>query len=128
MESNACFILIRTKHSSNTLLSLVRIFTKQTLVQCSLDLVTSNLVTTCELVTTFQRPFFNLLHKTIRLSDIMQFIDSFLRRPKVSLNQDCTVLLSNVKTNMEILRKPKLCSKNWSDQNKLCRIPCPFFK
>ena len=33
------------------------------LVQCNLDLVTSNLVTI------FQRPFFNLLHKIIRFSD-----------------------------------------------------------
>ena len=30
-------------------------------VQCNLDLVTLNLVTTCDLVTIFQRPFFNLL-------------------------------------------------------------------
>ena len=29
------------------------------LVQCNLDLVTLNLVTTCDLVTIFQRPFFN---------------------------------------------------------------------
>ena len=46
-------------------------------VQCNLDLVTLNLVTTCDLVTIFQRPFFNLLHKIIRFSDIMQFSDSF---------------------------------------------------
>ena len=31
------------------------------LVQCNLDLVTLNLVTTCDLVTILQRPFFNLL-------------------------------------------------------------------
>ena len=37
-------------------------------VQCSLDLVTLNLVTTCDLVTILQRPFFNLLHKIIRFS------------------------------------------------------------
>ena len=46
-------------------------------VQCNLDLVTLNLVTTCDLVTILQRPFFNLLHKIIRFSDIMQFSDSF---------------------------------------------------
>ena len=46
-------------------------------VQCNLDLVTLNLVTTCDLVTIFQRPFFNLLHKIIRFCDIMQFSDSF---------------------------------------------------
>ena len=38
-------------------------------LQCNLDLVTLNLVTTCDLVTIFQRPFFNLLHKIIRFSD-----------------------------------------------------------
>ena len=41
------------------------------LVQCNLDLVTLNLVTTCDLVTILQRLFFNLLHKIIRFSDIM---------------------------------------------------------
>ena len=43
----------------------------------SLDSVTLNLVTTCDLVTIFQRPFFNLPHKIIRFSDIMRFSDSF---------------------------------------------------
>ena len=38
-------------------------------LQCNLDLVTLNLVTTCDLVTILQRPFFNLLHKIIRFSD-----------------------------------------------------------
>ena len=46
-------------------------------VQCNLDLVT-----TCDLVTILQRPFFNLLHKIIRFSDIMQFSDSFWRDHK----------------------------------------------
>ena len=46
-------------------------------VQCNLDLVTLNLVTTCDLVTILQRQLFNLLHKIIRFSDIMQFSDSF---------------------------------------------------
>ena len=32
-QFNVCFIKIRTKHSSNTLLSLVRIFMKQKLVR-----------------------------------------------------------------------------------------------
>ena len=49
--------------------------TKQ--VECNLDLETLNLVTTYDLVTILQRLFFNLLHKTIHLSDIMQFSDSF---------------------------------------------------
>ena len=47
------------------------------ILQCTLDLVTLNLVTTCDLVTIFQRPFFNLLQKIIRFSDIMRFSDSF---------------------------------------------------
>ena len=34
-------------------------------IQCNLDLVTSNVVTTCDLVIILQRPFFNLLHKII---------------------------------------------------------------
>ena len=51
-------------------------------VQCNLDLVTLNLVTTCDLVTIFQRPFFNLLHKLMRFSDIMGFSDSFCRDQK----------------------------------------------
>ena len=34
-------------------------------IQCNLDLVTPYLVTTCDLVTILQRPFFNLLHKII---------------------------------------------------------------
>ena len=46
-------------------------------IQCNLDLVTLNLVTTCDLVTIFQRPFFSLVHKVIRFIDIMQFSDSF---------------------------------------------------
>ena len=46
-------------------------------VQCNLDLVTSNLATTCDLVTILQGPFFNLLHQIFRFSDIMQFSDSF---------------------------------------------------
>ena len=51
-------------------------------IQCNLDLVTLNLVTTCDLVTIFERPFFNLLHKIIRFSDIRQFGDSFCRDQK----------------------------------------------
>jgi hypothetical protein len=52
-------------------------------VQCNLDLVTINLVTinlvtTCDLVSTFERPFFNLIHKNNIFSDIMRFSDSFL--------------------------------------------------
>ena len=60
-------------------------------IQCTLDLVTLNLVGTYDLVTILHRPFFNLLHMIIRFSDNMQFSDSFCR-PNVSLNQDCTVL------------------------------------
>ena len=46
-------------------------------LQCNLNLLTLNLVTTCDLVTIFQGPFLNLLHKIIRLSDILQFSDNF---------------------------------------------------
>ena len=67
------------------------ILTMHCQVQFNLDLVTLHLVTSCDLVTTLQRPIFNLLHKIIKFSDIMQFSDNFLRRPKVSLNRDCTV-------------------------------------
>ena len=47
------------------------------IVQCNLDLVTLNLVTTCDSVTILQRPFINSLHKIIRFSDTMRFSDSF---------------------------------------------------
>ena len=47
-------------------------------VKCILDLLTLNLVTTCDLeVTIFHRPFFNLLHKIIRLSDICNLVTIF---------------------------------------------------
>ena len=52
------------------------------LVQCNLDLVTLNLVTTCDLVIIFQRPFLNLPHKIIRFSDIKRFSDSFCGNQK----------------------------------------------
>jgi hypothetical protein len=39
-----------------------------TSIQCNLDLVTLNLVTTYDLVTILQRPFFNLLHEIIQFS------------------------------------------------------------
>ena len=61
------------------------------IVQCNLDLVTLNLMTACDLVSIFQRPFFNLLNRIIRFSDIMQFSDSFCG-DQVSLNRDCTVI------------------------------------
>ena len=54
-----------------------KVFYQKPTVQCNL-----NLVTTCDLVTILQRPFFNLLHKIIRFSDIMRFSDSFCRDQK----------------------------------------------
>ena len=48
-------------------------------VQYNLDLVTLNLVTTCDLVTILLRLFFNLQHKITRFIDIMPFSDSFCR-------------------------------------------------
>ena len=51
-------------------------------IQCNLDLVTLNLVTTCDLVTILQRPFFNLLCKIIRFYNIIRFSDSFCEDQK----------------------------------------------
>ena len=48
-----------------------------TCIQCNLNLVTINLVTTCDLVTILQRPFFILLHKSIWFSVIIRLSDSF---------------------------------------------------
>ena len=38
-------------------------------IQCNLDLVTLNIVTTCDFVTIFQRPFFST-YMVVRLSDV----------------------------------------------------------
>ena len=54
----------------------VEIFRIFITIQCNLDLVTLNLVTACDLVPIFLRPFFNLIHK------IIQFSDSFFGGPK----------------------------------------------
>ena len=54
-----------------------------------------NLVATCDLVTIFQRPFFNLLHKIIRFRDIMRFSDSFAKS-----RLHCTYFLVNIKANL----------------------------
>ena len=43
-----------------------------------------NLVTTCDLATILQRPFFDLLHKIIQFSDIMRFSHSFCRDKNVT--------------------------------------------
>ena len=51
-------------------------------MQCNLDLVSLNLVTSCDLVTILQQLFSNLLHKIIRFSDIMRFSDSLFRDQK----------------------------------------------
>ena len=48
-----------------------RIWGKIFFVQCNLNLVALKLVKTCDLVTVLQRPFFKLLHKIIRFSDVM---------------------------------------------------------
>ena len=56
------------KTVNNTWHSITRVIS----IQCNLDLVTLNLVTTCDLVTIFQIfqfSFFNLLHKIIQFSD-----------------------------------------------------------
>jgi len=41
-----------------------------------------NLVTTFDLATIFQKPFFNLLHKNNIFSDIIRFSDSFCEDQK----------------------------------------------
>ena len=51
-------------------------------IQCNLNLVTLNLVTTCDLVIILQGQFFNLIHKIIRFSDNIQFSESFSRDQK----------------------------------------------
>ena len=56
-----------------------------------LDLVTLNLVTSCDLVTILQRPFSIYYIKSFDLVTFMQFSDSLLQRPNVSLNRDSTV-------------------------------------
>ena len=66
---------IGVKQSDKLLVSSIDLIVK--IIQCNLDLVTSNLVTTCHLVTILKRPFFNLLHKLIQLSDVMIFSSSF---------------------------------------------------
>ena len=47
---------IGVKQSDKLLVSSIDLIVK--IIQCNLDLVTSNLVTTCDLVTIFQRPVF----------------------------------------------------------------------
>ena len=61
------------------------------IVQRNLDLMTLNLVTTCDLVTIFQRPFFNFHLKSFDLVTLWDLVTVF-EETKVSLNRDCTVL------------------------------------
>jgi hypothetical protein len=61
------------------------------LVQCNLDLVTLNLVTTYDLVTIVQKPFFNLLRKIIQFSDIINLVTVFAETKSVTkLRLHCT--------------------------------------
>ena len=53
-------------------------------IQCNLDLVTLNLVTTCDLVTILQRPFFNLLREIIRFSDIIDLVAVYAETKSVT--------------------------------------------
>ena len=57
--------------------STLRLRSPSNQVQCNL-----NKLTTCDLVTMLQRPFVNLLHKSIWFSDIMRFSDSFCQDQK----------------------------------------------
>ena len=61
------------------------------LVQCNPDLVTLNLVTTCDIVTILQRPYLMFCIKSFDLVTLCTLV-TVLRRPKVSLNQDFNVI------------------------------------
>ena len=63
-------------------------------VQCNLDLVTLNLVTTCDLVTILQRPFFHLLHKSFDLVTLCDLVTVFAETKRVTKSRlHCTSLL-----------------------------------
>ena len=57
---------------------------KRLYIQCNFELVTLDLVATCDLVTIFQKPFFNLLHEIIGFSDIMGFGTVFAETKSVT--------------------------------------------
>ena len=62
-------------------------------VQCNLDLVTLNLVTTCDLVTILQRPFFNLLHKSFDIVTLCDLVTVFAETKSVTkLRLHCNML------------------------------------
>ena len=67
-ENNTGFI-----HKVSVEINIVHGKPENIFVQCNLDLVMLDLVT-CDLVTISQRPFFNLLRKIIRFSDITYVI------------------------------------------------------
>ena len=80
-----CSTSLRSRYSSNLLYTVSTTLWGGTVfknIQYNLDLVTSNLVTTCDLVIIFHWPFFNLPLQIIRFSDIMWFSDSFWRYQK----------------------------------------------
>ena len=53
--------------------------------------MTLNLVTTCDLATILQRPFFNLLHKTIRLVTLCDLVTVFEETKSVTKSRlQCT--------------------------------------
>ena len=73
------------------------------LLQCSLELVTSNLVAV------LQKIVFNLLHKILKSSDIMRFtyLVTVFWRIKISLNQECTVFFHQnfiIRRHLRIIR------------------------
>ena len=53
-------------------------------IQSNLDLVILNLVKACDLVTIFQRPFFNLLHKSFDLVTLCKLVTIFVETKSVT--------------------------------------------
>ena len=64
---------------------------KKYVVQCNLDLVTFNLVTTCDLVTILQTPFLIFYIKSFNIVTLCDLVTVFAET-KMSKNRDCTVL------------------------------------
>ena len=71
------------------------------------------LMTTCDLVTILQRPFFNLLHKIIQFIDIMRFSDS------VTKSRFHCVCITVVKL-LTVSNPPKLFSQ--------IKLRCPYIQ
>ena len=70
---------------------------KQNMLQCNLDLVKSNLVTTCDLVTIFQRKFLNLLYNFIQLMTLCNLLTVFAESKSVNKSRlHCSLKFYNI--------------------------------